>query len=705
MFLVALSLSYICKILGGINMKSSITQIERRFDIPSSTAGVIDGGFEMGNLLVIVFVSYFGSKLHRPKLIGIGCIVMGAGSILTALPHFFMGYYRYSTENLINPSENSIATCSINQTSLLAETSPRTVGTDCEKEPESYMWIYVLLGNMLRGIGETPIAPLGISYIDDFAKDGQSSVYIGTLNAIAMIGVIGGFLIGSVTMKLYVDVGFVDLSTIRITPQDSRWVGAWWLGFLIAGLLSIICSIPFFFLPQNPNKPQKERKVSTSLHGLKTNEDTNHTANLTNRRHSITVNVVGFSKSMKSLLTNHLYVLYVFLTLMQMSTFIGSFTYLFKYIEQQYGQTVAQANFMLGLITIPFMATGMILGGYLIKKLKLTVIGIAKYYFFISCMLLIFHLCYFALICERKSIAGLTLTYDGTNPVTSHTDMPLPYCNSDCSCDEHQWEPVCGDNGITYLSPCLAGCRSTQNNTQPTVFHNCSCLGASSFQSTNYSAHLGECPRDKSCKNKHYLYIFVQILDSAFSAMAGTAFLLLIVRNVLPELKSLAMGFYFLVIRMLGGILAPIYYGALVDRTCLKWSTTSCGARGACRVYDSILFGNFFLGLSAILKIVSLLACIVLIYAMKKKYEGKDTKAMENEEKMNNDVKLESLAKNIENQRLLLPFKAQSPTVIEKSLEPEPMTSSPWSRFIKTNLGSLDTAVPFSSARCTSLRA
>lgn len=49
----------------------------------------------------------------------------------------------------------------------------------CEKESKSYMWIYVLMGNMLRGIGETPIEPLGISYLDDFAKGGQSSVYIG----------------------------------------------------------------------------------------------------------------------------------------------------------------------------------------------------------------------------------------------------------------------------------------------------------------------------------------------------------------------------------------------------------------------------------------------------------------------------------------------------------------------------------------------
>lgn len=33
-------------------MKSSITQIERRFDIPSSLIGVIDGSFEMGRCTV-----------------------------------------------------------------------------------------------------------------------------------------------------------------------------------------------------------------------------------------------------------------------------------------------------------------------------------------------------------------------------------------------------------------------------------------------------------------------------------------------------------------------------------------------------------------------------------------------------------------------------------------------------------------------------
>ena len=53
-----------------------------------------------------------------------------------------------------------------------------------EKDSGSYMWLYVLMGNMLRGIGETPIGPLGISYIDDFAEEGHSSLYLGNVQKI-----------------------------------------------------------------------------------------------------------------------------------------------------------------------------------------------------------------------------------------------------------------------------------------------------------------------------------------------------------------------------------------------------------------------------------------------------------------------------------------------------------------------------------------
>ncbi|XP_054447348.1 solute carrier organic anion transporter family member 1B3-like isoform X2 [Pteronotus mesoamericanus] len=633
MFLMALSFSFIAKAFGGAIMKSSITQIERRFDLSSSVVGLIDGSFEIGNLLVIIFVSYFGSKLHRPRIIGIGCLIMGTGSIVTALPHFFMGYYRYSKEAYINPSENSIpslSTCLINQSVLLNKTSPEREEKGWENESDTYIWIVVLMGNLLRGVGETPIQPLGISYLDDFAKDRNSSFYLGVLFAIAMIGPVLSFTLGSLFAKIYVDVGYVDLSSIRITPKDSRWVGAWWLGFLFAGLLSIISSIPFFFLPKNLDKLPKERKASASLHMLKINEERSQVASPTKHRKNVTGNITSFLQSLKSILTNHLYILVLFMTLMQSSAYIGIITYILKYMEQQYDKSASESNFWTGTVAIPSVAVGMFTGGYIIKKFKFTLLGVAKYLLCINILSTTITLLNLALFCESKSVAGLTLTYDGNNSVATHINVPLSYCNSNCNCDKNQWEPVCGDNGLTYMSPCLAGCKSSSGNKKTIVFYNCSCVATTGFQNKNNSVKLGACPKDDQCIQKFYIYIVLQILNPLVSSLGVTSSIILVFRNVQPELKSLAVGFHTFIIRTLGGILAPIYFGALIDRACIKWSINSQGKQGSCRMYNSNLYGNTFFGLIGSLKLLAIILNIIVIHAMKKTYQGKDTKASEN---------------------------------------------------------------------------
>ncbi|KAB1254567.1 Solute carrier organic anion transporter family member 1B3 [Camelus dromedarius] len=557
MFLGALCLSFISKALNAVLMKSSITQIERRFDISSSTVGLIDGSFEIG----------------------------------------------------------------------------------WEKESGSYMWIYVLMGNMLRGIGETPITPLGISYIDDFAPEGHSSFYLGNLHAIAMIGPIIGFTVGSIFSKMYVDIGYVDLSTVRITPKDSRWVGAWWLGFLMGGLIAIISSIPFFFLPKNPYKPQKERKASVS--SPVQNEEKSQKANLTKRGQKFTESINGFFQSLKSILTNPLYVITLFMTLLQISSHIGSFTYVFKYVEQQYGQSASEANILFGSISIPTLATGMFTGGYIIKRFKLTLVGIAKLSFFTHALAFIFHLLNFALICENKSVAGLTLTYDGINPVASHINVPLSYCNSDCSCDESQWEPVCGDNGITYMSPCLAGCKSSSGSKKSIVFHNCSCAEINGFQNGNNSVKLGECPRENQCARKFYIYIVIQILGFLSMALGSTATIMLIFKNVQPELKSLAVGFHSLTIRAL--VMALIPFLSIFCILESKHTVLHTIPNENCLFYFFSFHRNTFFGLSTCLKFSALILYVVLISAMKKKYEGKNTKSSEPEGKAVNEANLEPL--------------------------------------------------------------
>ncbi|NXL84396.1 SO1C1 protein, partial [Alectura lathami] len=101
-------------------------------------------------------------------------------------------------------------------------------------------------------------------------------------------------------------------------------------------------------------------------------------------------------------------------------------------------------------------------------------------------------------------------------------------------------------------------------------------------------------------------------------------------RCVKPELKALAVGLYTLIMRMLAGIPAPVYFGALIDKTCLKWGSTRCGQRGACRLYDSNAYRYSYLGLSALLRAPSYLLAVLFFILVKKNFQNKNSRLTEN---------------------------------------------------------------------------
>uniref|UniRef100_A0A8C3XBT8 Solute carrier organic anion transporter family member n=1 Tax=Catagonus wagneri TaxID=51154 RepID=A0A8C3XBT8_9CETA len=577
-FLGALSFVYFAKALAEGYLKSTITQIERRFDIPSSLVGVIDGSFEIGNLLIITFVSYFGAKLHRPKIIGAGCLIMGVGTLLIAMPQFFMEQYRYERYSPFSNSSLSISPC-------LESNSP---------------------------------LPILVT------EKSQSKINNGCVQTVAIIGPIFGFLLGSLCAKLYVDIGFVNLDHITITPKDPQWVGAWWLGYLIAGIISLLAAVPFWFLPKSLPRTQRKEDSNSSSEKSKFIMD-DHTDYQTSlgEKAEIMEMAKDFLPSLKSLFGNPIYFLYLCASTIQFNSLFGMVTYKPKYIEQQYGQSSSKANFVIGLINIPAVALGIFSGGIVMKKFRIGVYGASKLYLGSSVLGYLLFLSLFALGCENSDVAGLTITYQGTKPVSYHERALFSDCNSRCKCSETKWEPMCGENGITYVTACLAGCQTSTGSGKTTIFYNCTCVGTAASKSGNSSGMVGRCQKDNGCPRMFLYFLIISVITSYTLSLGGIPGYILLLRCIKPQLKSFALGIYTLAVRVFAGIPAPVYFGVLIDKSCLKWGFKRCGSRGACRLYDSNAFRHIYLGLTMMLGTMSIFLSTAVLFTLKKDYVSK----------------------------------------------------------------------------------
>uniref|UniRef100_A0A7N5P5B6 Solute carrier organic anion transporter family member n=1 Tax=Ailuropoda melanoleuca TaxID=9646 RepID=A0A7N5P5B6_AILME len=573
-FLGALSFVYFAKALAEGYLKSTITQIERRFDIPSSLVGVIDGSFEIGNLLVITFVSYFGAKLHRPKIIGTGCLIMGVGTLLIAMPQFFMQQYRYEKYSPFSNSTLSLSPCSLESDNQL---------------PHSVI------------------------------EKSQSKRNDGCVQTVAIIGPIFGFLLGSLCAKLYVDIGFVNLDHVTITPKDPQWVGAWWLGYLIAGIVSLLAALPFWCLPKSLPRPRRREDSNSSSEKSKFIMD-GHTDYQTplGEKSKIMEMARDFLPSLKNLFGNPLYLLYLCASTVQFNSLFGMVTYKPKYIEQQYGQSSSKANLVIGLINIPAVALGIFSGGIVMKKFRISVYGAAKLYLGSSVLGYLLFLSLFALGCENSDVAGLTVSYQGTKPVSYHERALFSDCNSRCKCSETKWEPVCGENGITYASACLAGCQTSTRSGKTLIFYNCTCVGIAASKSGNSSGMVGRCQKDNGCPKMFLYFLVISVITSYTLSLGGIPGYILLLRCIKPQLKSFALGIYTLAIRVLAGIPAPMYFGILIDTSCLKWGFQRCGSKGSCRLYDSDAFRHIYLGLTVMLGTVSIFLSIAVLFTLKK---------------------------------------------------------------------------------------
>ncbi|XP_069752621.1 solute carrier organic anion transporter family member 2A1 isoform X6 [Narcine bancroftii] len=525
------------QLLYSAYFKSSITTIEKQFGMSSFSSGILSSMHEIGNLVLIVFVSYFGARVHRPKLIGFGGLLLSAGTFLLTLPHYIFEPYQYSRTIIGNSSHFNADTCQVmNQT----HTFPICANSGQKFKTLGSVWGIMVIAQLMVGIGTVPIQPFGISYIDDFAEPSNAPLYIAILFAISVFGPAFGYLLGSVMLRLFVDLDRVNPATIDMNPSDPRWIGAWWLGLLISSGFLAIISVPYFFFPRQMIRQKK----------------------------------------------------------------LGSKSDILSEMEEK-KEKISNQDFVKRSITLPAAAIGMLLGGIYMKHSSLALVKIPWYagcVLFISVSLTV---PLFFMGCSTQKIAGINF-----NPDVNRSSFSLETdCNANCSCSDSAYNPVCGVDGVEYISPCRAGCsHSVFNYTTRRIltYNNCSCIQSSHKEDYAVPGHC-----KVSCTHLLLSVVCSISFIGLMASLTHNPLYMLVLRLVQPKEKSFAIGIQFLLMKVFAWLPAPALFGAVIDSTCIKWGTMCDGERGACSYYNNHLLRNRYLGLQIGYNILGVLILLI----------------------------------------------------------------------------------------------
>ncbi|XP_054750679.1 solute carrier organic anion transporter family member 4A1-like isoform X2 [Lytechinus pictus] len=563
-----------------------ITTLERRFGFTSVRSGFISSSYDFSVMVIIIFVTYFGEKAHKPVWLGIGAFIFGIGSIIFTFPHFLSGEYEYQ--------DADFEMCDTNRTS-------NDICTTIEVQDESLVNFYgvFILAQVFHGIGASPLYTLGVTYIDENVSSANSGLYIGVFKSMAILGPAIGYIVGGLFLGLYTELQAAD--ELDISPSDPTWVGAWWLGFIVAALISFSIVIPFL----GYSRSLPGGKAIFAQRVVETQKGTEFEAK------SGWKSIMQFPKALWTLLKNPPFMFNNLSTAMETFILVAVGVFGPKFMESQFNMTAGEAAIIAGIIVTPSSFIGALFGGWVVKHFNLKYRGMMR--FTLGVLLCSFAFQFVFLIsCANVDFAGVTVNYgrDPTDITPEEGSNVTATCNGDCMCTNN-FQPVCGEDDVMYYSPCHAGCTvKTYNEESISLYSDCDCI-----PHTNTTAGIagkgtgGRCEQGCSSQLTFILLTFALI---TVTSMIAVPQLTATLRCVSQSQRTFALGVQSVIYRCLGSIPAPIIFGSLIDRTCLIWEDECDGSRN-CWMYDNAELSRYTLIMLQCVKGVSIISIILAL--------------------------------------------------------------------------------------------
>uniref|UniRef100_A0A1B6C2D4 Solute carrier organic anion transporter family member n=1 Tax=Clastoptera arizonana TaxID=38151 RepID=A0A1B6C2D4_9HEMI len=615
--------------MSYIYFVATLTTIEKRFKIPSRTTGLVMSGNEISQIMLSLFLSYFGGQRNRPVWIAWGVAFSALSCFILALPHFLYGpgstalsltkeYVGSTVSDSTKFRQKDEALCSANN---ITDCSHSDTGGEFSNVPP----LLIFFSQFVLGIGTTLYYSLGQTYIDDNAKKTKTPLLLGMTLSLRTIGPAFGFMLGFACLSFYISPTLTPI----IDNKDPRWLGAWWLGWLLLGSIMLLFSLFIAMFPKKlpPSKTKVDVEVNSNVKENGSNKDKDAISK-TISENSVHRNTASLEKfqlvedneripslkefpaALKRLLKNKLLISNILSSVFYILGGSAYITYLAKYMEVQFHQTAAGASFVIGPAAIIAMTTGFLLSGVLISKFKFKPKYLLPWNVVVGFVFVFGEISFIYLSCEDSALMG----YDKAN---NHFDL-INDCNRGCHCNIAKYNPVCWEEEqLNFYTACHAGCYQSELKDKLVVYSNCTCLpdisnsGIDNLVKQNVILKTGNCQSD--CYRTFITFMLITMFMHFLGSSGRIGNVLVNYRAVDAIDKSFAQGLSLLMISLFAFIPGPILYGAIIDSTCISWDDT-CGQRGNCWLYNKEDFRLYINVISASLTFIGTLFDVLVCY-------------------------------------------------------------------------------------------
>ncbi|KAK0090045.1 hypothetical protein PV325_003858 [Microctonus aethiopoides] len=597
----------------------TITTIEKRFKIPSKTTGLITVGNDISQLLVSVTLSYYAGRGHRPRWIAIGIYTVVLFCCLTMLPHFLYGpgedalslTNEYGVVSPISSNSSAALWAGDKERKFLC-LNKENRSNDCDEADGNFAPQALLFtAQLVSGIGGSLYYTLGVSYMDDNIQKSKTPALISFSYFLRMLGPAIGYGLASFCLKFYIS----PTLTPTITTTDPRWLGAWWLGWIILAILLFLFASIVALFPKT--LPRAAARKILALERSKSNASFRNEKDKLNRRNDnneeinqndIEENLCGSEvkpslsdmlSTFKRLLTNNTLMCNNLAAVFYFMGYMPYWIFMPKYIETQYKQSASVSSLITGTVGLVFSAFGILLSGLIISKYKPTARYLAAWNVMVGAISVMGMISYAFLGCSANDNQVMSVQ-NADGQLNTHFD-----CNKNCNCDYVTYNPVCSNDDRTFISACHAGCRNILVHPNGTkMYTDCSCIRSkyartawnkmSLIMPNNLTEQLNDVPDDGTavpgpcpidCMHRFYVFLAVVCLLKFSGATGRASNFLVSVRCVEEKDKTVAMGFGLMIMSLFAFIPSPILFGFILDKTCLVWGKT-CSGTGNCWLYD-----------------------------------------------------------------------------------------------------------------------